>query len=286
MPQLTAGRADLSKPHARCQAAGRIRLSGPAAPTSAFLGSESWRGTGAAGQARRRRRRKTTIRRRSQAPSLAGPKPPLRSAKPPGVLKHSRFPHASAGPGRRQPAHSYSLSGQTLLAHGTGRVIGGLHVQPAALRGASDVNSRTGDRRPRPRALCCTKMQLPIYPLLRLLGRRSAVPATPAAAYRSLVRAQHGQPRWRPGRRTYRRLRARSPRPSPSLTVIPSSLCSAVCRSSPSSPHDWHGGRRRAECGRWRERTPPWTPDPARPGTPCRRQFRRWLHIYGRQWKD
>jgi len=52
-------------------------------------------------------------------------------------------------------------------------------MQPAALRGASDVNSRTGDRRPRPRALCCTKMQLPIHPLLRLLGRRSAVPARP-----------------------------------------------------------------------------------------------------------
>jgi hypothetical protein len=30
-------------------------------------------------------------------------------------------------------------------------------MQPTALRGASDVNSRTGDRRPRPRALCCTK---------------------------------------------------------------------------------------------------------------------------------
>ena len=52
-------------------------------------------------------------------------------------------------------------------------------MQPAALRSASDVNSRTGDRRPRPRALCCTKMQLPIHPLLRLLGRRSAVPARP-----------------------------------------------------------------------------------------------------------
>src|SRR6476660_3961262 len=52
-------------------------------------------------------------------------------------------------------------------------------MQPAALRGASDVNSRTGDRRPRPRALCCTKKQLPIHPLLRLPGRRSAVPARP-----------------------------------------------------------------------------------------------------------
>jgi len=36
-----------------------------------------------------------------------------------------------------------------------------------------------------------------------------------------------------PGGHAYRRLRARSPRPSPSLTVIPSTRRSAVCRPSP-----------------------------------------------------
>jgi hypothetical protein len=57
-------------------------------------------------------------------------------------------------------------SGQTLHAHGAGRVIGGLHMQLAALRGASDGDGRPGGRRPRPYALCCVEMQLPIHPLL------------------------------------------------------------------------------------------------------------------------
>jgi hypothetical protein len=48
----------LSNPHERCQAAGRTRPSGSTPPAAAFLVSESWRGTGVAGQARRRRRRK------------------------------------------------------------------------------------------------------------------------------------------------------------------------------------------------------------------------------------
>jgi hypothetical protein len=50
MPEPTAKKPD-PQPHARCQAAGRTRPSGSASPTSALLVSESWRGTGAAGQA-------------------------------------------------------------------------------------------------------------------------------------------------------------------------------------------------------------------------------------------
>ena len=41
-------------------------------------------------------------------------------------------------------------------------------MQLAALRGASDGDSRPGGRRPRPFALCCVEMQLPIHPLLGL----------------------------------------------------------------------------------------------------------------------
>jgi hypothetical protein len=113
-----------------------------------------------------------TVTGRAQAPSTVRKAAGCPEAQP-------LSPYQCRGPGQTPTAALLLLSGQTLLAHGTGRVIGGLHVQPAALRGASDVNSRTGDRRPRPRALCCTKMQLPIHPLLRLLGRRSAVPARP-----------------------------------------------------------------------------------------------------------
>jgi len=57
-------------------------------------------------------------------------------------------------------------------------------------------------------------------------------------------------------------------RPSPSLTVIPSSPRSAVYRPSPSSPRDWHGGRRRADVRPVARGDSPWTPDPARPGMP------------------
>ena len=41
-------------------------------------------------------------------------------------------------------------------------------MQLAALSGASDGDSRSGGRRPRPFALCCVKMQLPTHPLLGL----------------------------------------------------------------------------------------------------------------------
>ena len=41
-------------------------------------------------------------------------------------------------------------------------------MQLAALRGASNGDSRPGGRRPRPFALCCVEMQLPIHPLLGL----------------------------------------------------------------------------------------------------------------------
>ena len=81
-------------------------------------------------------------------------------------------------------AHSYQ-SGQTLLAHGVGRVIGGLHMQLAALRGASDDDGRPGGRRPRPYALCFVEMQLPIHPLLVV-----AVDFTRAA--RTAFRPHHG----------------------------------------------------------------------------------------------
>jgi hypothetical protein len=168
MPEPTAGRPDtFSKPHARCQATCRTRPSGPASPTSALLGSESWRGTGAAGQARRRRRPKTsdpapvagTFTDRAQASSTVS-----KAAGCPGV--QPPLPHAGAeGPIRRQPGALLLQSGQTLLAHGAGRVIGGLHMQLAALRGASDGDGRPGGRRPRSYALCCVEMQLPIHPL-------------------------------------------------------------------------------------------------------------------------
>jgi hypothetical protein len=60
-------------------------------------------------------------------PLLTGPRPSLRSAKPP-------LPHAgAAGLSRREPGALLLQTGQTLLAHGVGRVIGGLHMQPAAL---------------------------------------------------------------------------------------------------------------------------------------------------------
>jgi len=45
-------------------------------------------------------------------------------------------------------------------------------MQLAALSGASDGDSRSGGRRPRPFALCCVKMQLPTHPLLGLAGAK------------------------------------------------------------------------------------------------------------------
>jgi hypothetical protein len=74
-------------------------------------------------------------------------------------------------------------SGQTLLAHGAGRAIGGLHMQLAALRGASDGDGRPGGRRRRLYALCCVEMQLPIHRLLGMTMRR--VTTVTAGARRS-----------------------------------------------------------------------------------------------------
>ena len=77
------------------------------------------------------------------------------------------LPHAGAKcPSRRQPGALLLQSGQTLLSHGPGQVIGGLHMQLTALAGASDGDGGPGRLRPRPNALCCVEMQLPIHPLL------------------------------------------------------------------------------------------------------------------------
>jgi hypothetical protein len=118
----------------------------------------AWRGTGAAGQAPKTAPTQNnnpapvtgTVTDRAQAPSTVSKAAGCPEAQP-------LSPCQCWGPGQTLTGALLLLSGQTLLAHGAGRVIGGLQVQPAALRGASDVSSRTGDRRPRPRALCCTK---------------------------------------------------------------------------------------------------------------------------------
>jgi hypothetical protein len=78
--------------------------------------------------------------------TLTGPRPPLRVSKAAGCPEvQPPLPHAgAAGPGRRQPGALLLQSGQTLLANGAGRVIGGLHMKLAALRGASDGDGRPG----------------------------------------------------------------------------------------------------------------------------------------------
>jgi hypothetical protein len=184
MPEPTAGRPD-PWPVAHSVPGGwshsAVRLHRRRQPSWA----RSPGGTRAAGQARRPRRRKTDPA-PVQAPSLTGPRPPLRSATPPGVLRCSRrFPRpALRARADANRAHPYSSADRRCSRTATAETSEDPHMQLAALRGASDGDGRPGGRRPRPYALRRVEMQLLIHPLLGL-GRRSAMPAMRVAAHRS-----------------------------------------------------------------------------------------------------